>query len=216
MLGMDFELLFRGDKVAPLVHHAGARDDPFRTGPAIAVDLNLAFNRGAMLTRALGHRLRHVGGVNVAVLRVIERADQIIGAHQRPAILDFLGRQELVVDASRLRDRGIQHVFVHAFLTLRHPQVADHRESCVQAGLGLEPLVEIHRVFVDMGGRKAHVEQGQQTCGVPGRAGSQLVAFHQHRIPTRFGKVIGDAVTDGTTADDQGFDMGFHEARLHR
>ena len=47
-------------------------------------------------------------------------------------------------------------------------------------------------------------------------AEGQLVALDQHGIPARFGKVIGDAITDGTTADDQSFDMGFHEARLHR
>ena len=97
-----------------------------------------------MLTRALGHRLRHVGGVNVAILRVIQRAHQIIGAHQGPAFLDLRRAQEFVINARGFGDGRIQHVFIHAFLPLRHAQVANHGEACVQAGFRLEPFVEIH------------------------------------------------------------------------
>jgi hypothetical protein len=91
---------------------------------------------------------------------VEQRPLQIVGAHQRPAVPISFGRQEFVIDAGGFGDRGIQHVFVHPVLGLRHAQVADHREAGVQAGLGLKPLVEIDRVFVDMGRGIGHVEQG--------------------------------------------------------
>ena len=210
MLGVDVIGFFGRHQHAALVFHPGDRDDPLRPGPAIAVDLNLAFNRGAMLTCALGHGLGHVGGVNVAVLRVIERADKVFGPHQGPAVLDLFRGQKLVIDPGCFSDRGIEHVFIHAFLTLRHAQVADHGKTGVEAGFRLEPFVEIHRVFVDMGGGVGHVEQGQKARRMPCGACGQLVTFDQHRIPTRLGEVIGNAGANRTAANDKGFDMGFH------
>ena len=210
MFGVDVIGLCGRHQHAALVLHPGDRDDPFRPGPAIAVDLNLALNRCTMLARALGHGLGHVGGVNVAVLRVVKRTDKVFGPHQGPAVLDLFRGQKLVVDPGGFGDRGIEHVFIHAFLTLGHAQVADHRKARVQAGFCLEPLVEIHRVFVDMGGGVRHVEQGQKARRVPCGACGQLVTFHQHRVPTRLGEVIGNAGANRTAANDKGFDMGFH------
>lgn len=42
-----------------------------------------------------------------------------------------------------------------------------------------------------------------------GGAGGQFVPLYQHGIPTRLGEVIGDAVADGATANNEGFDMVF-------
>ena len=90
--------------------------------------------------------------------------------------------QPLVGDADGLGGRGIELELVHPRVGLRHAQVADHREAGVEAGLGLERLVELHRVVVDVAGGVAHVEERQQARGVPGRAGGQLVALEQHGV----------------------------------
>jgi len=59
--------------------------------------------------------------------------------------------------------------------------------------------------------RVAHVEQGQQTCRMPGRAAGQLIALQQHDIiPAGAGQMISDRGADGATTDDKGFDMRFH------
>ena len=42
------------------------------------------------------------------------------------------------------------------------------------------------------------------------RPRGQLIALDQHRVPARLGQMIGDTVADGTTADDEGFDMSLH------
>ena len=210
MLGGDVEAVVGGDEVAAAFFKPGAGDDPFAAGPAVAVDLDLALDGRAQLPRALGHRLRHVGRVDVAVLRVVERADQVFGADERPAVLDLVRFQEFVVDPGGFRDRGIQHVFVHPLLVLRHPQVADNVEARVQARLRLQPLVEIDRVFVDVGRRVRHVEERQQAGCMPGGARSQLVALDQHGVPARFRQMVGDAGADCAAADDEGFHMGFH------
>ena len=210
MLGGDVEPVIGCHKVAALFDHPGAGHDPLRPGPAIAVDLHLAFKGAAKLPGPLGHGLRHVGRVDVAVLRMIERTDQVFGADQRPAVLDVLGREKLVVNIGSFGHRRIKHVFVHALLMLRHPQVAHDIEAGVQAGFRLQPLVEIDRVFVDMGGRIAHVEQRQEPRRVPGRACGQFVPLDQHRVPARLGEMIGDPGADSAAPDNQSFDVGFH------
>src|SRR5690606_11658001 len=110
----------------------------------------------------------------------------------------------------RLGDRRIEHVFVHPRIGLRHPEVAHDREARVEAGLGLQHLVEIDRVLVDVGRRVGHVEQGQQPGRVPGRSARQFVPLQEHRVPAGFRQVVGDAATDGPAAYDKGFDMRFH------
>ena len=137
MFGVDFEPIVRPHQPPAHFVHPRARHDPFRPRPAIAVDLNFALNRSAQLPCAFGHGLGHIGGVNVAVLRVIQRAHQIIGAHQGPAVLDLFGRQKFVIDPRCLRDRRIQHIFVHPLGPLRHAQVAHDVKAGVQARLCL-------------------------------------------------------------------------------
>ena len=137
MLGGDVEAVVGGHQIAALFDHARAGHDPFAARPAVTVNLHFPFKRAAELPRAFGHRLRHVRRIDVAILRVIERADQVFGADQRPAVFHFFRCQELVVDPRRLSHRRIQHVFVHALLMLRHPQVADDIKAGVQARLRL-------------------------------------------------------------------------------
>ena len=52
----------------------------------------------------------------------------------------------------------------------------------VLAGLGLEALVEIDRVLVQLADRVAHVEERQQPGRMPGRTGGQFRALHQHHV----------------------------------
>ena len=214
MLGPDLEDLARTDKVAALFHQPFAGHDPFAASPRIPVDLHLAFDAGAGHARALGHGLGHVGGVDIAVCRMEQRALQILGTDQRPAVPDLLGRQELMLDADRLSGGGIQHVFVHAFVGLGHAQVAAAGEARVQPGLRFQVRIKLDRIVVDMGGRIVHVEQRQQARRVPGRSGRQLVAFDQHRIPPRAGQVQGDAATNRAAPDDKNLHMRLHSARL--
>ena len=215
MLGGDHDLLVRGHQVATLLDHFRAGDLPMAAIPVERIRLPFSFNRDAALTRALGHRLGHVGGVNIAVLGMIDRTFQVVGVDQRPTFLDLISAQPFVAHVTGLGGRGIEHVFVHAFLRLRHAQVADHGKARIEAGFFLKRLVEIDRVFVDMSCRIGHVEKRQKTRRMPGTSTGQLVPLQQHHIiPTRLGEVIGNRRPDGTAADNKGFDIGFHVMRL--
>ena len=203
VLGADLEALLGGHQVAALLgHHAAARRstrEPVQAKPSTCALRTISTPQ---LARALGHRLGHVGGVDVAVGRVEERADEVLGAHQRPAVLISAGRQPLEGDADGLGGGGVELEFVHARPGLRHAQVADDREAGVQPGLGLQRLVELHRAVVDVAGGVAHVEERQEARGVPGGAGGQLVALEQHRVgPAGLRQVVGDRRADRAAAD---------------
>ena len=212
MLGGDDDLLLGRHKVAALLHHLCAGHFPGLAGPVIAVHLPLPLDHHAALTGALGHGHGDIGGVDVAVGGVEDRALQPLDIDQRPALLDLRRGHPFVRHVAGFGSGGIDHVFVHARLGLRHAQVAHDRETGVQPGLFFQGLVEIDRVLVDVGGGIAHVEERQQAGGVPGRAGGQLVPLQQHHVlPAGLGQMVGDGSADGTTADDESFDVGFHD-----
>ena len=170
MFGADDGLFVGRHKVATLFDHLGDSHVPVVALPFIAIDLPFAFDGDAALTRTFGHRHGHVGGVNVAVGRVIDRALQVFGADQRPAFLDLVGCHPFKRNANRFCRRRIDHVFVHTFLRLGHPQVANDEKARVQAGFFLKRFVELDRVVVDVGRRVGHVEIRQKPRRVPCRA----------------------------------------------
>ncbi len=80
VLASDGKRLFRRHQITTLLNHLNAFDDPLVADALKSVDLDLADDLDAALAGAFGHRHGHIGGVNVAVGRVIDRAFQIFGA----------------------------------------------------------------------------------------------------------------------------------------
>jgi hypothetical protein len=146
---------------------------------------------------------------------MMDRALQIVCPHQRPAVLDLAGGHPLERHVTGLGRGGVEHVFVHPRGGLRHPQVAHHRKARVQPRLGLQRLVEIDRILVDMGRGIRHVEQWQQARRMPGGAAGQLVPFQQHHIrPARARQVIGNRRANGAAPDNKRFDLALHGLAL--
>jgi hypothetical protein len=90
-------------------------------------------------------------------------------------------------------------------------QVAVDVEADILAGLRRQPLVQVDRVLVQLADGVAHVEQRQQSGGMPGGSGGQFRALEQHDVlPAFFGQVIERADTDHAAADDDHPGMAFH------
>ena len=178
-------------------------------------DFGVAVDLGAGVARPDGQRLGHVGRGDVAVVGVEQCTHQAVGLTQRPQLGDLLGPDHLEGDADGVGGSAVLAVLVHALSVGGQAQVAGPVEAHRLAGLGLEPLVEVDRVLVQLADRVAHVEQRQQPGGVPGRAVGEVGFLDQHRIrPPQLGEVIKDAAADDTTADHHRPGMAAHGAPL--
>ena len=188
-------------------------DQPLAGGLlADAGDPGLAVDLGAALARSFGQRLGDVGRLDVAILRMADRADDAVDVAERPDLLDLPGRQELDLNADRRGHARVLVILVHAVPVEGETDVRDLGEADVLAGLRLEGLVEGDRVFVDLADRVAHVEERQKARRVPGRAGGQLLALDQDHVrPALFRKVIKRRDPDRTTADHHHPRLRFHD-----
>ena len=190
----------------------GGLDDPLQALAALdAGDLGLLVDLGAVLAGALGQGHGDVDRRDMAVGRVPERADQAVHGGERPELLDLLDADQVALDADGLGRALVVAVLVHAVAVGRQAQVAGVVEAHGLAGLGLQLLVELDRVLVELADAVAHVEERQQAGGVPGRAGGQLGPLEQdHVVPALLGQVIEDADAVDAAADDNHAGMAFH------
>ena len=200
----DDVLVLDGDDGDIEAHHlaglagevAGGRDDmlardialvglhqPFAGGlPLDAGDGGVAVDRGAAVTRALRQRLGEIGGLDVAVFGVLDRAEDAAGLAQRPNLLQLLRGEDVQRHADGFGDAGVIHELVPAVLRAGEADVGDVGEADVEAGLLLELLIEAHRVLVDLPNRVGEVEQRQKARRVPGGAGGELLPLDQHAV----------------------------------
>ena len=166
----------------------------------------------AAVARAARQRLGEVGRLDVAVLRVLDRADDPLDVAERPDVLDLGRRQEFHLDpADRGGDAGVVMIFVEPVAGAREADVGDLAEADVEAGLLLQRLVERDGIFVDLPDRVAEVEQRQEARRVPGRAGGQLPALEQHAVRPAFP----DEMVEGRNADHAPADHHRPRMRSH-
>ena len=92
----------------------------------MAVTACLPVDLRAEIAGGAGEGLRQIRRLDVAVLRVLNRADDALGLAERPDFLDLIRRQELDLDpADRRRDARVIAVFVHAVAGARKADVGD-------------------------------------------------------------------------------------------
>ena len=171
----------------------------------------VAVDFGAAIARAARERLRQVGGLDIAVVGMLDGAEDAVRLAERPDLLHLLRRQHVDVDADRARDAGIVHELVPAVLGAGEADVGADGEADVLAGLRLQRLVEGDRVFVDLADRVAHVEERQQPRRMPGRAGGQLLALDQDDIrPALLGQMVERRDADDASTDNNDPRLRFH------
>ena len=142
-----------------------------------AVDLRAA------CARRLGIGVGDAGGIDMAFERVVQRADEMrlsISGNSRAAssTRDQLGLHAEI--AARARAPAAASPCARACRPASTPPVMwmpqDWPEIC------LDLLVELDRVFLQLGDVGVAVERVHAAGGVPGRAGGQLVALDQHDV----------------------------------
>ena len=160
----------RDDVLADDVALVG-RNLPFAARPPLDRDHGrMAVDLSPALARRPRQGLGQVGGLDIAVLGMLDRADDSLDVAEWPDLLDLLRRQELDLDADRRGDAGVIVIFVHPVAGAGEADVGDLAQADVEAGLILERPIEGDRIFVDLPDRIAEVEERQEARRMPGRA----------------------------------------------
>ena len=178
-------------------------------------DGGVAHDPGTPVARALGQRLGEVGGLDIAVIGMLDRAQNAVGFAERPNLLELFRRQEFHVDADGFCDAGIIKILIHPVLRHCQTDIGDLREADIEAGLRFQRAVEINRIFVKLADGIAHVEERQETCRMPCRAGCQFLPFDQDRVrPALLRQMVKRRYADHAAADHQCPCFGRHPCRL--
>ena len=150
-------------------------------------------------------RLRHVGRIDLGVVRQPQRAEQIVGAHHGIFCRRLGDRNDLAGDALRARRRMNALEQRHALGRARD----QHRAALLPAGrlpgLGFELLIELGRILHEPRHVLVRAQLPDQSGRMPGRAAGQPPLLQQHDVaPAVLGQVIGDRAADDAAADDDG------------
>ena len=147
------------------------------------------------------------GRVDVALDRVVERADEVLRIEQREEVAR-LGRRDEVELHAQVAPAGLGHAQeVHAHLGVGEHQAARQVDRAVLAADALDLLVELDRVLLEPRHVRVAVERVHAARRVPGRAGRQLAPLEEHDVgPAELRQVVQDAGADDAAADDD--DLG--------
>ena len=105
-------------------------------------------DRGAELARALRHRLGQVGRLDIAVVGMLDGAQDPVRFAKRPDLLQLLGGEQPDVHTDRVGDALVGEILVEAVPRAGEPDVRDPPEADILAGLGLELAVELDGILM--------------------------------------------------------------------
>ena len=195
----------RGDESVPGLYANGAA--AFHADPG---DRGILEDARTAQLGALGERLRGVDGIGLAVLGQEYAAHQVFDHEQRPAFPDLASREHIDLQAKGLAHRGAATQLLEARLGLGHADRAVLPKARRLPGLGLERVIQIGRIFGELGQVARCAQLTDEPGGVPGRAAGQAPALQQHDVAdAQLGQVIGDRAAGNSAADD-------HDARACR
>ena len=198
VLGVDRALL--GDDVPGAVGALPRVDDAV-----------LAHDLGARDLRGLGVGVGHAVRIDVALDRVVDRADEVLLVQQRIQLLRLGRRDQLQIHAEVAAARHGHAQPVHALGRAGQHQAAGDVHAARLAGDRLDLLVELDRVLLQLGDVGVAVDRVHAAGGVPGRAGRQLRPLDQHDVlPARLGQVIEHARAHDAAADHRHLHMVPH------
>ena len=151
-----------------------------------------------------GQRHGHAHRVGPALVGHHEPTHHVVGLEQGPVAGNLLFREGVILHPEALYEQRLAVERLHPLRAGGNRDMADGPEAGGEAGLLLEPLVEIARIAAhEQGGLVHHARRGDQAGGVPGRPRSEPVALEEHDVaPTQRGQVVGDAGPDDPATHD--------------
>ena len=204
----------RADRLGPLAgavdHHLGldvalvgadAGDLPVLGQDA--GDAGALADRDALVAGAPGQRGGQVGRVGPAVAGQPDRPGEVVDPHDRVELAGLVRADQLAFQLVGLGGGGRPAQLGHAVGRAGDGDAAAPPEAGAQAGLRLQPLVQLAGVLDQPGAVLRGAQLADQAGRVPGRAAGQLPLLEQQHVgPAQLGQVVGDAGADHAAADD--------------
>ena len=155
--------------------------------------------------------------VEVALHRVIDRAEHIASIHNRTKFADLGWAHEPRVEAERLVPRDIRPQQIPPLLRGSDVQPTRIMQADVLPGDPLQLRIECDRIGLQARHGSVAVEGVKGAGSVPTRAGGQFLAFTERDIPPpELGQVVEDAAADDSASDDKYPDVALHGILLRR
>ena len=141
-------------------------------------------------------------GVDVALERVVDRADEVRRVHHGEQTLGLRHRDERGLH-SQVPAAAVDHLQpVESLLAVGQNHATREVQAAVLARDLLDLAIQLDRVLLQAGDVGVAVQGVERPGGVPGRPRGQLPPFEQHDIgPARLGEVVQHAAPDHATAD---------------
>ena len=170
---------------------------------------------GAKFTRGPRQRLGQLRRVDVAVQRVPQRTQQVMGLDEGVSLLQIAKRQDVVIQPIRLGHGLYMVELVHAVAGVRQPNRASHVVADrVLCRCGQLP-VKRGRILLQLQDAPAGGEGGQVAGRMPGGARGELVPLQQQGVgDAHLSQMVQTTAADNTAADDDDFCILCH-FRLH-
>ena len=163
------------------------------------------------IARRLRIRLRDARRIDVAFQRVVQRAHEVLFFQQRKEMRRLVDGDELHVETEVAAARHGEPQEIHPLAGAREVDAAGDVDPAGLPGFGLEILVELDRVLLQLRDVGVAVQRMHAAGRVPRRARRQLVALDQHHVgPTGLGEMIENAGADDAAADDGDARMALH------
>ena len=138
----------------------GCLDHPLAIAVALdAGHLGLLIDFRAPGSRALGECHGDVNRRDMTVGWVPQRPDQAVHVADRPELLDLVDADQVAFDTDRLGGALIVSILIHAFAVAGEAKVAVDVQPHRLTGLGLQGLVELDGILMQLADRVAHIEE---------------------------------------------------------
>ena len=174
----------------------------------------VAVDSGSRKTGSASKRLTKLCRIYIAIHRIPEPTQEILGGQQRMPARTFLGIDDLKIHPHALGHTGEMSVTIHLLWRVRQTYTAI-RVVIID---GVFRIVRQLLVQVDRMGLEAHhglsaTKVGDLSSGMPGCARCQLITLDQYHIrPALLSQVVQGGATGNTTTDNNNTGLAFHGA----
>ena len=144
-------------------------NDPFVVLSPHTSDRAKAYDARTSIASTFGERLSQLGGINVAIVGVVQTAFEVVRFQKRVAVLQVAERTHLDVHALIATHASHTFELLHALSRMRQPDRAGHVVVHRVVDLVRQSTIQLGRVTLHIHDRPGGRERRNIACCMPGR-----------------------------------------------